>query len=58
MTMARLKFSPLLANKSVLHADERRMLVGKTVSPVRFEGVIPREMRIFVVVSVGNSVNL
>lgn len=30
----------------------------KTVSPVRFEGGIPREMRIFVVVSVGNSVNL
>ena len=30
----------------------------KTISPVRFEGVIPREMRIFVVVSAGNSVNL
>jgi len=30
----------------------------ETVSPVRFEGVIPREMRIFVLVSVGNSVNL
>ena len=30
----------------------------KTVSPVRFEGVIPREMRIFVVLSAGNSVNL